>query len=312
MKSSTTEMTPKIRSAYVLRGQAIAIVALSLGLSTATLGNAPANPAGLAIGFEAAEGFEIGTELNERYGIGSDVHANIVPAQPMGQSLGQQSLALSGAGNFRLKLKRASAPDVSYWSIQVKPFTSPDIEMGTILQMAGVAIGFKRIAGEQASPVEYIGSGLAEVFLEVPNGAERSWLSTGVYIHVNASGRSRVAPEFTIRVDRRRGLADFYYRKSMILHDIPLSPRTDWNNLTIFPGSQGSAILDNIRVVPANPLFRDSDSDGIADEFEEVHRGNTSLQDRDERKGEGRFSLIELFSKRGTPEQAQRIQAQRE
>ncbi|MDB4673665.1 PA14 domain-containing protein [Verrucomicrobiales bacterium] len=139
--------------------------------------------------------------------------------------------------------------------------------------------GFARVWGAGAGMVKVDGDG--EVYALDGNGdGSGTWGSTGVLLPVTLKGAATYWHRFTYRIDPVRSQWDLYVDEQMVSAGLGFTRDGEYD-IVFFGGDSGPAYFDEISFTWENPLFDDTDSDGLPDSWQGFLSPGGRLEDPD-------------------------------
>lgn len=97
-----------------------------------------------------------------------------------------------------------------------------------------------------------------------------------VKLETHGGARLAALPVLTVRLDPPAGTWDLYSFDRLLAADLPLAPDKGARQFSVQPGSEGASLVGLV-VAADNPLFVDTNANGIDDTFEKSARHGTLL-----------------------------------
>ena len=217
------------------------------------------------------------------------------------------NLAFAGDGELEIyqpvDLRRESDAGVTFYEFRFSPAFAPRFgaaasvpasggraEKMPTIDIGGAILGYRLSEMKESRSAElvvFLGAGSAK-------GERRKdeWMTTGVHFEIRDDGRVVGHAPMVVRADAAKGVWDLYLYGELFLVDLPYRERG--HSLIVKSASQGGASLRGMSVSDSNPLFVDSNVDGIPDEFAARHGGIA----RDEPvPGKGSTLLVEYLAR---------------
>lgn len=217
--------------------------------------------------FEPSEGYSVGQAIETVEGWSASVpnQAIIVTEE---RASGKQSLRIP-AGDNAIEItydanSEVSKSPVRFLSMSIKPVATDAETAQSVLHAWGSYIGFTLTEGDNIDLVVVAG----ESYQAFPTAA-RQTLGGGAdrWLHL------------TIRQDLQTDTWDLYLDDQLIAIDQPLDEHTR-TIFAIYGHMKHPTYLDALAMYINNPLFKDSDSDGIPDAWEIAHGLDPYINDR--------------------------------
>ena len=120
------------------------------------------------------------------------------------------------------------------------------------------------------------------VFLDGDKGGSGTWLSAGLTAPLDEAGLTAAWHRVTLRLNLATDAWDVYVDEVPLAVDLGFVERL-WvgsEAINIHGSSAGVTYVDNFMLTATNPLFTDTDLDGMEDGFEADHGLNTEVDDR--------------------------------
>ena len=273
-----------LRSSRILSGLTWTMVAVGLAVAQAGHGAPP-----ISIGFEESEGFTVGSGIEEIEGWSSgDKGDGVITREDC--LFGEQSLKIEANERaVEIGYLGASVPQagVRFIELAVKPVPIVAENATATLNLWGSKIGFVR--GDDDT-----------IYIHLPEGTngERKAGSIATLARADVEGQSGPWLHLVLRQDLATAKWDLYLDGKPVAVDL-LMARPE-GSLRINVGAYEAMHLDGIGIGTENPLFTDSDGDGMPDAYEVAHRLNPHLDDRNgDRDGDGISNIDEFLA--GTP-----------
>lgn len=216
------------------------------------------------VGFEAAEGYEVGSrELGKGWKVsqaglaligGDPVQCQFLKIEP-GTPVEEASFVSQGVPKNEIR----------FVDFLIKPVAMEREGAQTVLNVWGSSVGFVK---DSTGHIE-----IAAV--DGKKEMESKLFVTGQ--QVGAYGMSDQWIRLTIRQDLKAGTWDLYVDGKLVTIDVGMD-REGLGEFVIFGNEKASTYLDSLSVGSVNPLFVDSDRDGISD-AEEIANGLNAFGD---------------------------------
>ncbi len=247
----------------------------------------PAEPARLpyATNFEASQGYAMGPLPGQQGWEATRGSATIVAAGPAADGL--WSVEIGAGAEVRRQLKAPTPqPEILFADLYVQPMAGATAEAGSLVSIGGAKVGMLR-AGTEARVVGLI-----------PEGAGTAWEPVGPSLPVDDVGRVGRWVRLTARLDFPQGLWDLWVDGNLVGADLALTLIAGMppapGALVVTGPAANSARLDSVYVGAENPLYADTDHDGMNDAWETANGLDLAKDDRDgDRDGDGLSNLRE-------------------
>ncbi len=241
--------------------------------------------------FEALEGYTVGSIQRQGPWV---ARAGVEITNAEAQS-GAQSLVVLPPQNgepphslYVLVNDPAEGQLARYFDFWIKPATEGNSSF--FKTPVGANIRFDR----NGSTAELIASYYTEA-------GDQIWAS-GLSIAVESAGCATEWHRITIRQDLRLGNMDVYLDGKLALIEVYHSP--GGNRFDLVGNAHHPTYLDTFQVLTSNPLFDDSDQDGMNDAWEVLHGLNPGRQDRQGDPDHDSLSNIQEFALGTNPRSA--------
>jgi len=266
-------------------------------LLTACLFAAVSGPGGLhaaAISFEEGEGFVADTDVAAQPAWKQST-AGAAKISDVEAQTGRQSLEIAASNGEAAATTTFPVPEdgIIFLDFAILP-TADDskIPLSTI-DANGAMIGFLQSAGQ----------GRVVALTAPGDKGAANIVDAGHPFAVDEQDIARDWMRLTIRENLKAGKWDLYVDGRLTLIDQPLLGEAHGKNgvLSFEASPAGSAYTDDLAITTINPLFVDSDKDGIPDS---VEKANSYLFGADDRNGDANhngISNIEEFRRNGKP-----------
>ncbi len=155
---------------------------------------------------------------------------------------------------------RGAAKDITFVSFQV--YASEN----TVIEVGGARLG---VTASSSS------GRLQLMYDNVRNGALQ-WRGLGVIMAAEPYNGTRLAPLpiLTVRLDPEMDVWDLYSDSRLLAHGLPLiASKKDDRKITVKPGVAGAWVCGLV-LSDENPLYEDTNSNGLDDRFEQKERGS--------------------------------------
>ena len=211
----------------------------------------------------------------------AQVHAKVNDAQGT-----LQAVIMSGTGEVQIEVPFAAKPPISFYSFTFRPSVGKNSAHPTQLNVAGAVLDFPRYPN-----AENIMSG----YVRVLNGARKNneWINTGIFYGLGPGGKAKVPLAFTLRLDREAGVWDLYIMDRLWEADIAYVTAED--KIVISLGSDFHTTLEDLVITKSNPLFEDSNKDGLPDSFEKKQGHTPTANNRQALIAGGTETLVEYY-----------------
>ena len=241
--------------------------------------------------FEVSSGISVGTlDLQDGWQV------------PHGTAIVGSSSVFSGIASVELlpsspptKILRSFAPatgfDVYYLDLWARPVASLNPEDASLIEPEGARVSVLRV--DSAGRVMAWDSNEAGV---------GTWIATGCTFAVEATGQAADFHRFTFCLNYRAKKWNLYVDGKVIAFELGLSGNSAsyFSQFQLSSTISGSTFLDSLYVGTDNPLFIDSDNDGLADDWEVKYLGTLNYGPMDDPGGVGR-TLLQSYEGNQSP-----------
>ncbi len=250
----------------------------------------------IVVGFEASEGYLGGSaiEAMEGWSISEEARGAITEEDFL---FGEQSLRIeAGETSVGVEYWAEEIPQqgVRFIEASVKPIPGEGEEALISLSLWGSEVRFTQGVGPA-------------IELQLPGNEPPETISIPVGDGNDGEGPAVPWVSLVVRQDLQAGTWDLFLNGELIAIDLGLVESND--SLQLEVGARETIYLDGLGVGKENPLFPDSDGDGMSDAYEVAHRLNPHANDRNgDRDGDGISNIAEAragtfpsFPGSGTP-----------
>ena len=219
--------------------------------------------------FEPAEGYVVGP-LHGQNGWSVTGSANIVTTPVFA---GAQALSIppSAVASFTTRAFTGSDPAVTFIDIFALPAAAASPNAGVFLETDVIEVALTGSAG----------TGVIQVFDGNGSGGG-TWLSAGTGPALDGSGQATDWGRYTIRTDYITQKWDLYFNGQMVKADLGFLNNTSTALGALSLGGHTTATtgFDELFISFDNPLFVDTDKDGMPDAWETAHGLDPLVNDR--------------------------------
>jgi hypothetical protein len=244
---------------------------------------------GIAVDFEDGEGFGAGKDLASRPGWTVTQGATVQVTSEIAFQ-GEQCLEIRPSDPVpALQFELPDAPDagIRFITASICPVASPIESAQTTLHLLGSELAFVREASGKIAIVALHGSEIEASHKTVTTSAE--W---------DEHGGSKDWLSLMIRQDLTAGTWDLFVNGQPAVADQALGPASDRSRIVVFGDELEPTYIDSLRITTENPLFPDTDRDGMPDAYEVAHRLNRFVNDRlADRDGDGVGNFAEFIAR---------------
>lgn len=280
------DWTPTVPGAVLLSAKATDDLGATVLSPSVSLRLLPGLP--YTADFEVAEGYSLGA-LNGQLGWSSQAGAATINVTSAANGTQQVSLPPSTPApqieqEFGAQLTN---PAVVFTDLFVKPVAGSDYASGTILDIDSAQVAFV-LSGSTGRFAVLSGDGV---------GAG-TWRQVGPQVPLDITQAPTAWQRVTVRLDYTKKRWDFYCGGVMVVADLPfrLNSATYFSLLALRGHTAGSVSLDDIFVGAINPLFADSNQNGIDDGWETAHGLLLTSDNRsDDPDGDGKLNIDEYL-----------------
>lgn len=230
-----------------------------------------AQPAPSVIDFETSEGYAPGALDGQQ---GWSVTQGLAAITSQDASSGSQSVVLL-PDTTRAKIAQTftsfAGENIVYVDFYTKPVVEINVNDSTIFDMGGARISFGYDGSHNRVQVMY-GDGQGGGF----------WLDLAPYLSTDSNHQTQDWIRLTARLDFAHQTWDVYVNGQMLFADIPFSDNTitSFTSFVATGDAAASSGLDHLNVSTVNPMFDDTNNDGIDDAWEQQYGMNLSVDDR--------------------------------
>jgi hypothetical protein len=253
----------------------------TLNLNVVTLATLPDTST-----FETGSGYTTGDLNGQQLWWATATLATVSSDQAQAGSLG---LKLAGNATPASAIKYFAAsgsPAVTFVDLYARPVAATAVGDSSLVQTECASIGFQ------------ISSGRGEVYVFDGVGSNQ-WVGTGVTFDINGSNQATSWLRLTIRADYTHHKWDLYVNGVLADYDLAFGNNSEsyFRILALRGHTSAATYYDNVSAQSTNPLFTDSDKDGMPDAWEATAGLNTASDDRNSDKdGDGRTNIEEYFA----------------
>gem|GEM_PF-1779021 len=261
---------------------AVIVAGLNPALAQPVPGSAPA----ISIGFEEQEGyfFESAITRVEGWSASGEADGVIIGEAPFS---GEQSLRVeANEGPVEVGYRTGGLPEsgVRFIKAAIRPAPLERSGATARLDLWGSEIGF--ILSEDRT---------VKLSLRGDAAGEAESLRLATPVQVDGEGRGTHWLAVLIRQDLAAATWDLFLEGMPVAINLPMAEGAD--SLGIVVGPYEAIGLDGIGIGSENPLFIDSDGDGMPDAYEVAHRLNPHADDRNsDRDGDGIRNIDEYLA----------------
>jgi hypothetical protein len=141
--------------------------------------------------------------------------------------------------------------------------------VATVLSVGGARLGF----------VESPSGGTLQLMYDAPGPSGRQWRTIPVHVAAERYEGQELASmsPITVRLESGRGVWDLYYGRRLVATGLPVVERTGASTpVRVRGGEKGAWVLGVVGALE-NPLFTDSNRNGIEDSWERTASGGALL-----------------------------------
>src|SRR5262245_53171278 len=192
------------------------------------------------------------------------------------------------ADSKRLVFQVPASSSITFVDLFAKPVAASSIVNSSIIATESAQIGFQTTSGQGA------------IFVYDGQGANQ-WVDTGVRFAIDSRNQSTGWLRLTLREDYAHHTWDLYINGVLADYDVAFlrDSESSLRSLSLGGAAMATACYDGVLAQAKNPLFPDSDSDGMPDAWETANGLNIAVDDRNgDRDGDGLTNIEEYF--RGT------------
>jgi hypothetical protein len=175
-----------------------------------------------------------------------------------GEKRGAKFLALDAARDWSRPL-RGNAKETGFVSFSVYG------SLGTIIEVGGARLGIV-----DSDMTDY-----AQLVVDEPAGnGSPQWRELGIHVPLRRYDGQLLASlsVLTVRLDRTSGTWDLSYGSKLVAEDLILNPSTRHSQFIVKAGMEG-AMVNGLVQSDENPLYADSNANGLDDDFEQQKQG---------------------------------------
>ncbi|HEY4301746.1 MAG TPA: LamG-like jellyroll fold domain-containing protein [Candidatus Didemnitutus sp.] len=224
--------------------------------------------------FETSEGYSVGPVSNQGswFVFLGDAETSTEDAISGSQSMAIEPSAPSGTFAY-LPFSFNQGGPIAYVDFYAKPIASPDLSNNVI----------SSFATDSASIYLKQSGALGEVYVYDGDGSSgKGYSGTGYIVPLDQDGRSLNWMRFTIRADYSAQRWDLFVDGRLVAADV-LPGSTSFNQLVNFVVTSVATTplyFDRLTISNSNPLFADTNNDGIDDAWELSHGLSLSVDNR--------------------------------
>lgn len=236
-------------------------------------------------GFESAEGYTAASIDNQK---GWNLLQGTADVSSSAAYTGSNGLALvSGATAAATQhaFLLSASPGIAFVDVYAKPVAAASAVASSVIQTESAQVGFQ------------LASGQGEVYVFDGVGANQ-WVATGLRFAINGSNQATGWLRLTLRGDYSAKKWDLYVNGQLADYDLAFASNSETflRVLTLLGITSATAYFDNVAAQAGNPLFTDTDKDGMPDTWETTHGLNNALDDRNSDKdSDGKTNIEEYF-----------------
>jgi hypothetical protein len=174
-----------------------------------------------------------------------------------GEKRGAKFLALDAAREWSRPL-RGNAKETGFVSFSVYG------SLGTIIEAGGARLGIV-----DSDMADY-----AQLVIDEPAAGGLQWRELGIHVPLRRYDGQLLASlsVLTVRLDRTNGTWDLSYGTKLVSEDLILNPSTRHSQFIVKAGEAG-AMVNGLVQSDENPLYADSNANGLDDDFEQQKQG---------------------------------------
>ncbi len=221
-----------------------------------------------SVGFEAEEGFRLGP-VDGQLGWSATAGSSVVdePARS-----GRQALRVVGSvANRGYPIPEGG---IVFTDLFAQPVAAPDALQGVFLETESTAVALVRKGAA------------AELYVCDGDGAgSGTWFGTGAEVPLAPSGQASNWLRLTLRTDLQGGRWDLFVDGRLVAVDLGAigDASGGLGAIGLSGDAVEGAVFDDLLIAPDNPVFADTDRDGMDDAWELAHGLDSQ---RDDRKGD--------------------------
>lgn len=236
--------------------------------------------------FETADGYTAGTLQGQ---MGWTVSPGTASLTTSDQSHGAQSVLLAANTPAAVIIQNfASTPtnSIEYFDFFAKPVAQSTLDSAGTFTVEGAKFALQLNGGQ----------GLLRVFAGNGSGGG-AWTSTAYSVSLGTNNQSLTWLRFTVRLDFTNKIWDMYANGAMVAADIPfISNGSTALSLFQMQGDVTTASgLDYIYAGPTNPVFGDTNNNGIDDTWETAHSLSLSSNNRNTSPTGNGITVIQAY-----------------
>lgn len=219
-----------------------------------------------AIGFEADSGYSVDADASKLPGWTASA-SGVAKATDEVFNDGNQSLEIFKSEKDQAVAKSVTIPKdgILYIDFMIRPTADPEENPVYSVAANGAVLGFLK-EGDTGTVVAVVGD-------------QKPSTATNFSFEVDDDNLAVDWVRVTIREDVKAKTWDLFLNGKLTLVDQSLIA-TDAGAFQVYSSSQGRFYIDDLLVTEFNPLFPDSDKDGLPDAYEEATGTNPLLNDR--------------------------------
>ncbi|MFA6288985.1 MAG: LamG-like jellyroll fold domain-containing protein [Opitutaceae bacterium] len=214
--------------------------------------------------FESAEGFTLGS-INAQNGWQvSQGSASIVASDAFSGTWSVVLAPASPASIITQSFAQFTGQTVAFVDFYARPFANADISLSSLIGVQESWAGFVKVGSEgKLSVLDGNGTGSG------------SWVTLDTAIPIDQYGQAENWIRFTFRQDYSAKKWDLYLDGSMVAHGLGFKDNSAgyFSVFKLQGALDGNTSLDAFLTVDENPLFVDSDKDGLPDSWETQQLG---------------------------------------
>ncbi len=237
------------------------------------------NPVPFFTGFEAADGYTLGT-LHNQQGWSVDGAATVVTAPAY---RGTQAVAVAPLANLSLVTRTFANPNpgVTFVDVFARPAAAADPDAGTFLETESAAVALTGIAGTDTVGAIHFFNGNGASGGEWQTVSSTNPASTTAPA-LDAAGQVTAWARLTLRTDYAAKRWDLYHNGRLLAADLGFldNTATRLTSLSLSGHATLATGFDDVFAGFENPLFTDTDKDGLDDAWELANGLNPAVNDR--------------------------------
>lgn len=231
-------------------------------------------------------GYSTGDVTGQQFWLATTSLATVSNEQAQGGTYGLKLAGNSTPATASKYFAESGSPAVTFIDLYVKPVATTAAADSSLIQTESASVGFQ------------IASGQGEIYAFDGVGANQ-WVGTGVRFDLNGSNQANDWLHLTIRADYTHHTWDLYKDGTLIDYDLAFGSTNEsfFRILTLKGHTSAATYFDNVLAQSTNPMFTDSDKDGMADSWETANGLSIMTDDRNsDHDGDSRTNIEEYFA----------------